>query len=126
MKAKEKKRLTADERHEQILENARIVFANTGFSNGRMKEIADRCNVDEALIYQHFKTKEKLYLAAMEEMNRRRHDEWRGIAEKAPNGLAALRQLALHQLHAVFKNPIEAYGNLKIALGSKVSKRSRP
>lgn len=59
------KRLSADERRAQILDVALDVFAEKGLSGARTKEIAQRAGISETLIYQHFDTKEVLYMASL-------------------------------------------------------------
>ena len=43
------------------------LFAQKGFSGTRTKEIAKKAGISEALIFQHFKTKEGLYNEALKE-----------------------------------------------------------
>lgn len=55
---------TAKITNEQILEAAREVFLEKGFS-GSTLEIAARCGVSEASIFKRFSTKEELFFTAM-------------------------------------------------------------
>ncbi|TNC25844.1 TetR/AcrR family transcriptional regulator [Amycolatopsis alkalitolerans] len=52
----------ADRRHE-IVAAATAEFAEHGFAGASMAEIARTAGISKALIYQHFDTKEHLYLA---------------------------------------------------------------
>lgn len=45
----------------KILKAARIVFSKDGFTGARVDEIARQANVNKAMIYYHFKSKEDLY-----------------------------------------------------------------
>jgi len=47
------------------MEAALNVFARKGFSGARTKEIARAAGISETLIFQHFKTKEELYLQSV-------------------------------------------------------------
>ena len=58
-------RLTGTERKEQIIEVAAGLFAQTGFSSTRTRDIAKSAGINEAVIYQHFRSKEELYDAAI-------------------------------------------------------------
>jgi TetR/AcrR family transcriptional regulator len=58
-------RLSGEERREQIINAALTLFAERGFSGTRTREIAELAKVSETLIFQHFKTKEDLYRAAL-------------------------------------------------------------
>lgn len=55
---------TAKITNEQILEAAREVFLEKGFS-GSTLEIAARCSISEASIFKRFSTKEELFFTAM-------------------------------------------------------------
>jgi AcrR family transcriptional regulator len=65
--AEKRKRLPADERREQLLDAARRVFVRTGFAAARIRMIADEAGVNDALLYQHFRSKEELFEAAVAE-----------------------------------------------------------
>ncbi|MGC1512360.1 MAG: TetR/AcrR family transcriptional regulator [Acidimicrobiales bacterium] len=62
-----RKRLSAPERRREILEAARSVFLRRGLSGARTREIAEAAGVNEALLYQHFSSKEALFDAAVVE-----------------------------------------------------------
>lgn len=59
-------RLPREEREEQTLEVARIMFAERGFAAVTMDEIAAEVGVTKPLLYTYFGNKEGLYLACME------------------------------------------------------------
>lgn len=56
-----RKKLTAAERREQLIEVGRIVFAERGFEATTVEEIAERAEVSKPIVYQHFRGKEGLY-----------------------------------------------------------------
>jgi len=60
-----KKRLSGSERREQILNAALTLFAEKGFSGTKTKKVAETAGISETLVFQHFKTKEALYRAAI-------------------------------------------------------------
>ena len=60
-----KERLSGEERRARIIDAALNVFADKGFSGTRTREIAELAGISETLIFQHFKTKEELYRAAL-------------------------------------------------------------
>lgn len=62
-----KRRLTADERRQQIVISARKVFVAQGLSGARTRDIAAEAGVNEALLYRHFASKEELFEAAVVE-----------------------------------------------------------
>jgi AcrR family transcriptional regulator len=60
-KPKKKQRLTGAERREAILAAALPLFAEVGFRGVTTKMLAHRAGVSEALLYQHFPSKESLH-----------------------------------------------------------------
>lgn len=66
-KAPIRKRLSADERREQIVRAARAVFVKQGLGGSRTRDIAAEAGINEALLYRHFSSKEELFEAAVVE-----------------------------------------------------------
>jgi len=63
-----KERLSGEERRSRIIDAALRLFADKGFSGTRTREIAELAGISDTLIFQHFKTKEDLYRAALTEL----------------------------------------------------------
>ncbi|HEY1973906.1 MAG TPA: helix-turn-helix domain-containing protein [Pseudonocardia sp.] len=61
----ERLRLTTQARRELILEAARSVFVQHGYSGSRTKMIAQAAGVSEALVFSHFDSKDALFEAAI-------------------------------------------------------------
>jgi TetR/AcrR family transcriptional regulator len=59
-------RMTATDRQRQLLETALNVFSRKGFKGATTKEIAAAAGITEAIIFQHFPSKEALYSAVLE------------------------------------------------------------
>jgi AcrR family transcriptional regulator len=59
------RRLSSDERRVSILKAARGVFAESGFRGTTTRALAEAAGVSEALLFQHFPTKEALYAAML-------------------------------------------------------------
>jgi AcrR family transcriptional regulator len=57
--------MSKSERRVQIIEAARRVFLAAGPGGARVRDIAEEAGVNEALIYQHFRSKEELFDAAV-------------------------------------------------------------
>lgn len=62
-----KKRLTGDERRKEIIQAAMDVFSRSGFSGATTRKIAKKAGISEAMIYSHFKDKEDLYSAIIDQ-----------------------------------------------------------
>lgn len=54
-------RMTGKERHEQLLDVGRQLFAERGFPATSIEEIAFRAEVSKPVVYEHFGSKEGLY-----------------------------------------------------------------
>jgi len=64
-------RLPAGARREQILDVAVQVFAKRGYHGASMNDVADAAGVTKPVLYQHFDSKQDLYLALLDEVGRR-------------------------------------------------------
>ncbi len=63
---KPSQRFSAEDRRQQILEAATQLFAHQGFGGTTTRHIAQRAQVNEAIIFRHFPTKDDLYWAVIE------------------------------------------------------------
>jgi TetR/AcrR family transcriptional regulator len=62
-----RKRMKADERRQEIIRAALEVFARNGFGGTTTREIAENAGISEAMIYSHFRNKQDLYTAIIDE-----------------------------------------------------------
>jgi AcrR family transcriptional regulator len=58
-------RLSASERRQQLLEVAGEMFAEHGYHGASMEQLADAAGVSKPVLYQHFSSKQDLYLAVV-------------------------------------------------------------
>jgi AcrR family transcriptional regulator len=77
-----KKRLSQEERRNQIIEVAIALFAGKGFKGATTRAIAKAAGVSEAIIFRHFETKEDLYDAIITYTLEKRRHLWE--QEKSP------------------------------------------
>lgn len=61
-------RLSAQDRRDQIMEIATGLFARQGFEGTTTRQIAEEAGVNEALLFRHFPSKEKLYWTVIEKL----------------------------------------------------------
>ncbi|HEX9746748.1 MAG TPA: TetR/AcrR family transcriptional regulator [bacterium] len=85
------KRLTADERRVQILEQAWHVFAKFGYHGSKTRDIASECGVTEAVVFSHFPTKLALYMATCDHGYQGVHKDWQEIFASQLNGADSLK-----------------------------------
>jgi len=64
-------RLPGPERRQQLLEAARLAFANTGFHETSMNDVAKVAGVTKPVLYQRFESKRDLYRAVLEDISQR-------------------------------------------------------
>ncbi len=67
-------RLPAARRREQLLEVALEVFARQGYHQASMNDIAVAAGVTKPVLYQHFESKQDLYLELLQDVSTRLHD----------------------------------------------------
>jgi len=65
-------RLSSGDRRQQIVEVATRLFARQGYEGTTTRQIAEAAEVNEAIIFRHFTTKEDLYWAVIEDQCRMR------------------------------------------------------
>ena len=61
-----KKRLSAPERRQQLMEVGRAVFARSGYESASIEEIARQAGVSKPIVYEHFGNKEGLHAAIVD------------------------------------------------------------
>jgi AcrR family transcriptional regulator len=81
---KERERLA---RRREIVQAARIVFAEKGFDKATLEEIAERAEFGKGTLYNYFDNKESLFAAAMEDL----FDDVESIAAEASSQTGAVR-----------------------------------
>ena len=64
-------RLPAGERREQIIDVAVAVFARSGYHGASMNDVAEAAGVTKPVLYQHFASKQDLYLALIDDVGKR-------------------------------------------------------
>lgn len=71
----QRKERRIEKRREQIISAAAGVFAEKGYQRATTREIADKAEVSEGLIYSYFENKDHLLLAILEKMANSGFDE---------------------------------------------------
>jgi TetR/AcrR family fatty acid metabolism transcriptional regulator len=92
------------EKYQRILDAAVAVFADKGFSNSRISDIADRANVADGTVYLYFKNKEEILMTAINTAFDAFMRNARTEVEKLPRPAERLRRLAFLHLDALGSN----------------------
>ena len=116
----------SDETRREILDAARVCFANAGFRATSTRNIADRAGVTVGSIYHYFKNKDELFLAVYHEIQETSLNMAREALQGATSltsGWAGLNEkmFAMHRDHPDIAKfnvvvEIEAMQNPKIAV----------
>lgn len=99
-------RLASAERRKQILSVAAHLFANHGYAGVTIKDIADACRINQAMLYRHFPSKDRLYLGVVEDKIKQLEIE--SFLESLPENQPVedlLQSIALHILSLGAKDP---------------------
>jgi TetR/AcrR family fatty acid metabolism transcriptional regulator len=96
------------EKRQSILEGAVRVFAEKGFFNATVAEIARAAGVADGTIYLYFKSKDDLLLSVFDEKMQELGAAARVAIEGLPSAAEALRTIAELHLSAVQRSPAVA------------------
>jgi len=111
-------RLPASARREQILDVAVQVFARHGFHSTSMNDVADAAGVTKPVLYQHFDSKQDLYLALLDEVGNRLRNAITKATASATNG----RTQTELGFHAYFRWVAEDHDAFLLLFGSRASR----
>jgi AcrR family transcriptional regulator len=111
-------RLPAPARREQILDVSVQVFARNGFHSTSMNDVAEAAGVTKPVLYQHFDSKQDLYLALLEEAGLRlRNAVAKGVAS-ATNG----KEMTELGFKAYFRWVAEDHDAFLLLFGSRANR----
>ena len=101
-------RLPRAEREQQMLATARGLFAQRGYADVTMDEVAAAVGVTKPLLYTYFGNKEQLFLAGMEPAAEKLLTTVVAAVQQADDAAAALRD-GLHAYFAFLDSDHEAW-----------------
>src|SRR3982074_151430 len=90
---------------EKILKQATEEFARIGFEGACVDRIGARCRVSKNMLYYYFKSKEGLFVAALEQMYQDLREQQKDLSVRASDPVAAMGQLVHHTFYAFRNNP---------------------
>ena len=111
-------RLPAPARREQILDVAVEVFARNGFHGTAMNDVAEAAGVTKPVLYQHFDSKQDLYLALLEEVGNRMLT----AIGKATSGATGGRAQTEHGFRAYFQWVADDHDAFLLLFGSRANR----
>lgn len=92
------------DKYQRILDAAVAVFADKGFFNARVADIADRANVADGTVYLYFKSKEEILRSVIHTAFDAFMSAARTELKKLPDPAQRLRRLAFLHLNALGSN----------------------
>lgn len=94
-------RMSSDERREQVLDAALVVFGEKGYAGGTTDEIARRAGISQAYVVRMFGSKEALYVEVSRRATELVAAAFRGaLATLAPDAPAEVRERELGKAYA--------------------------
>ena len=111
-------RLPASARREQILDVSVQVFARNGFHSTSMNDVAEAAGVTKPVLYQHFDSKQDLYLALLDEAGNR----LRLAVSKAVAGAANGKEQTEMGFRAYFRWVADDHDAFLLLFGSRASR----
>src|SRR4029079_15890834 len=111
-------RLPAPARREQILDVAVEVFARNGFHGASMNDVAEAAGVTKPVLYQHFYSKQALYMALLDEVVNRLLT----AITKATAGVASGRKQTEQGFLAYFQWVADDHDAFLLLFGSRASR----
>jgi AcrR family transcriptional regulator len=107
-----KKRLSKDDRRVQLLDAAAKLFARSSYGDVTTAELAKAAGVTEPVIYQHFKTKQDLYVAVLRRSREVTIEHYDRIAASLPTPL--LKAIVVVRSHGQIMRENEPYFRLHL------------
>jgi len=97
------RRLTGEQRREQLLEVAAALFSERGYRSTTMDDVAEAAGVTKPLLYQHFSSKKALYLELVDAVA---HRVLTAIAEAAIQAEGPRQKVEI-SLHTYFVSVVD-------------------
>lgn len=123
MKTTLRKRLSAPERRASIINAAIVAFARDGYDATTMDGIAERARISKPVLYDHFASKQALFLGVLESIRDGLISEGRTIAHDGADLALRFRRSINTFFEFVEKAPDAARVLLTVPSGDPVSAR---
>lgn len=113
----------AEDKHKRILQAAIKVFAENGFYNSKVSEIAQEAGVADGTIYLYFKNKDDILISLFEEEMEKIIQNMKQEIDKEEDLLKKLKRFAVVQLNSKKENPdLAAIMEVELRQSSKFMK----
>ena len=113
----------AEDKHKRILDAAIKVFAQNGFYNSKVSEIAKEAGVADGTIYLYFKNKDDILISLFEEEMEKIIQNMKQEIGREEDPLEKLKKFAVVQLNSKKENPdLAAIMEVELRQSSKFMK----
>ena len=119
--------LAAQDTRDSILRAATKIFAQHGFSGGRIDEISNAAKSYDRMIYYYFGSKEDLFIAVLEEMYRRFNEAETALELSSDQPVESLKAVIAFMWNFYQRNPefITLLNDENLHRGKHISKSLR-
>lgn len=83
----------SEDRRRELLPLLAKAFGELGYRRATTAELADRCKVQENILYRLWKDKKAIFIAALDYLFQRRMDKWKTEIDKAPSDASTVIRL---------------------------------
>ncbi len=90
---------------EKILIAARLVFIEKGLAGARMQDIADRAEINKAMLHYYFKNKEMLFEVIFREMAGKLFPHFERLMDSDLNFFDKIRSIVSSYIEVIMQNP---------------------
>jgi len=97
--------MPGEQRRAQILRTAMELFSENGFQGTTTKQIAECSGISEGMVFKHFRTKEELYSAILEEKAQEVGAFCSDDAIERRDDVQVLTEIALHMIRESERDP---------------------
>jgi AcrR family transcriptional regulator len=103
MKEEATKRLNREDRREQIIQAALLVFIEKGFSSTTTSEIAKAAGISEVTLFRNFSSKREIFYAGIEPILLKAMDN-DTLSDKSPIGSKQIEQIIFSRIKFLEEN----------------------
>ena len=121
---KSARRMRKADRKRQLLDHAKELFLKHGYPNTTTKMIVEAAGVTEPVLYQHFATKQALFLEVLRQIREATLHRWRAETAALADPLAKLHAIAdmylgttraqAREFHIMHRTLVECAGDTEI------------
>ncbi len=125
-RSKVRRREEKEQRREEIVDAAEVVFMRQGFATAKMEDVAKAAGVSRALVYLYFRNKEELYFAICVRALKLLRERFTAAAAQAPTGFDQIYAIGREYVRFAADSPgyflalshLESHSPGEVAAGS--------